>query len=235
MEAFIPISTNQYWFLSCYMLLMLFAPYINDAVQCLRKDDLKRLILLMVAVFYVLPTVIYYHVLGTGKNAINMLTLYLLGSYLRKYASDEDLSNKALVATFASSTFAILLLNCAASAVTGSVHILFARDCSIFVLLQAVSLFIMFKRYNFVSVSVNGVSRHVLAAYLFEGAFRASVLPLIIDVGMCQGSEMWPALSILISLLTITACVLIDVPIQRVVALVVDVLQLLVKRVLRAD
>ena len=36
----------------------------------------------MSAVFLVAPTVIYYSVLGGGKNVINMLLLYFLGSYM---------------------------------------------------------------------------------------------------------------------------------------------------------
>lgn len=97
-----------------------------------------------------------------------MFFIYLLGGYLKKYSSDERFSNKAIKGIWVSSTFAVFLLDCIVTAVTGSIHIPIARDCGAFVLLQALSIFILFKRYFFVSVGINCVSMHVLAAYQFE-------------------------------------------------------------------
>lgn len=81
-KAFIPVSTNCYWFISCYILLMIFSPYINRAIDSMSELQHRQLLLLMSAVFLVAPTVIYYSVLGGGKNVINMLLLYFLGSYI---------------------------------------------------------------------------------------------------------------------------------------------------------
>ena len=63
-KAFIPVSTNCYWFISCYILLMIFSPYINRAIDSMSELQHRQLLLLMSAVFLVAPTVIYYSVLG---------------------------------------------------------------------------------------------------------------------------------------------------------------------------
>lgn len=63
-KAFIPVSTNCYWFISCYILLMIFSPYINRAIDSMSELQHRQLLLLMSAVFLVTPTVIYYSVLG---------------------------------------------------------------------------------------------------------------------------------------------------------------------------
>ena len=66
-KAFIPVSTNCYWFISCYILLMIFSPYINRAINSMSELQHRQLLLFMSAVFLVAPTVIYYSVLGEAR------------------------------------------------------------------------------------------------------------------------------------------------------------------------
>lgn len=63
-KAFIPVSTNCCWFISCYILLMIFSPYINKAIDSMCELKHRQLLLLRSAVFLVAPTAIYYSVLG---------------------------------------------------------------------------------------------------------------------------------------------------------------------------
>jgi len=65
-KAFIPVSTNCYWFISCYILLI-FSPYINRAINSMSELQHRQLLLFMSAVFLVAPTVIYYSVLGEAR------------------------------------------------------------------------------------------------------------------------------------------------------------------------
>ena len=67
-KAFIPVSTNCYWFISCYILLMIFSPYIKRAIDSMSELQHRQLLLIMSAVFLVAPTVIYYSVLGGGQE-----------------------------------------------------------------------------------------------------------------------------------------------------------------------
>ena len=63
-KAFIPVSTNRYWFITCYILLMLFAPYLNSAIDLMNQKQFTQLLMSMILVFVVAPTVLYYSVLG---------------------------------------------------------------------------------------------------------------------------------------------------------------------------
>ena len=63
-KALIPISTNCYWYISCYILLMLFSPYINKSIGLMSELQHRQLLMLMSAVFLIAPTVLYYSVLG---------------------------------------------------------------------------------------------------------------------------------------------------------------------------
>lgn len=65
--AVIPISTNRYWFISCYIILMLFAPYINRVIESISQPQFTRLLVLMSVAFLLSPTLLYYSVLGGAK------------------------------------------------------------------------------------------------------------------------------------------------------------------------
>lgn len=67
LKAFIPLSTNCYWFMTCYILLMLFAPYLNYAIDSMNKKQFTQLLISMTLVFVVAPTVLYYSVLGGAR------------------------------------------------------------------------------------------------------------------------------------------------------------------------
>ena len=206
-KAFIPVSTNCYWFISCYILLMIFSPYINRAIDSMSELQHRQLLLLMSAVFLVAPTVIYYSVLGGGKNVINMLLLYFLGSYIRKRFDKKSLL-KILIATTALN---VLLNSLISIATGGKLHIPFARDCSVFIVIEATVLMMFFMKVEFHSDFINRVAKHVFAVYLFEGALRQIVQNIVFDYSIYEGEWYWPLVNIAVALIAMAGCMSIDV------------------------
>ena len=211
-KAFIPVSTNCYWFISCYILLMIFSTYINRAIDSMSELQHRQLLLLMSAVFLVAPTVIYYSVLGGGKNVINMLLLYFLGSYIRKYSLDERFDKKSLLKILIATTALNVLLNSLISIATGGKpHIPFARDCSVFIVIEATVLMMFFMKVEFHSDFINRVAKHVFAVYLFEGALRQIVQNIVFDYSIYEGEWYWPLVNIAVALIAMAGCMSIDV------------------------
>lgn len=220
-KAFIPVSTNCYWFISCYILLMIFSPYINRAIDSMSELQHRQLLLLMSAVFLVAPTVIYYSVLGGGgKNVINMLLLYFLGSYIRKYSLDERFDKKSLLKILIATTALNVLLNSLISIATGGKpHIPFARDCSVFIVIEATVLMMFFMKVEFHSNFINRVAKHVFAVYLFEGALRQIVQNIVFDYSIYEGEWYWPLVNIAVALIAMVGCMSIDVLFQPILNL----------------
>ena len=215
-KAFIPVSTNCYWFISCYILLMIFSPYINRAINSMSELQHRQLLLLMSAVFLVAPTVIYYSVLGGGgKNVINMLLLYFLGSYIKKYSLDERFDKKSLLKILIATTALNVLLNSLISIATGGKpHIPFARDCSVFIVIEATVLMMFFMKVEFHSDFINRVAKHVFAVYLFEGALRQIVQNIVFDYSIYEGEWYWPLVNIAVALIAMVGCMSINVLFQ---------------------
>lgn len=79
-----------------------------------------------------------------------MLLLYFLGSYIRKYSLDERFDKKSLLKILIATTALNVLLNSLISIATGGKpHIPFARDCSVFIVIEATVLMMFFMKVEF--------------------------------------------------------------------------------------
>lgn len=78
-KALLPFSTNEFWFFTCYLLILLFSPYLNEFVDSSSQQQFKKLLTALCLVFVLLPSVLYFHPLGSGKNILNLVFVYLLG------------------------------------------------------------------------------------------------------------------------------------------------------------
>lgn len=82
------ISTT-YWYVVDYIVLLFLMPYLNLLIQHLNKDELKRLISVIIIVTMLLPILI-----GTDATGFNggyslawMVFLFFVGAYEKKYSS----------------------------------------------------------------------------------------------------------------------------------------------------
>ena len=64
-----------------------------------------------------------------------------------------------------------------------SVAVPFARDCSIFIICFAVLVFLIFRRLEFFSATINLVAESVFAIYLLNGAGAVLYSSVFMDVG----------------------------------------------------
>lgn len=119
-----------------------------------------------------------------------MLLLYFLGSYIRKYSLDERFDKKSLLKILIATTALNVLLNSLISIATGGKpHIPFARDCSVFIVIEATVLMMFFMKVEFHSDFINRVAKHVFAVYLFEGALRQIVQNIVFDYRITEEKE----------------------------------------------
>ena len=78
-----PILFKEYWFITCYIMLYLFFPYLNLILIRLKKNELKSLLILLILIFCILQTFI-----GTRlfySEFIWFIVLYFIVFYIKKY------------------------------------------------------------------------------------------------------------------------------------------------------
>lgn len=93
----------------------------------------------------------------------------------------------------------------------GKPHIPFARDCSVFIVIEATVLMMFFMKVEFHSDFINRVAKHVFAVYLFEGALRQIVQNIVFDYSIYEGEWYWPLVNIAVALIAMVGCMSIDV------------------------
>lgn len=87
-DAFFPIVSGQYWYITAYFGLLVFMPVINNGLNALTDKQLKQLVLLMFIIFSILPAVLNNRVpefsLSKGFEMTWLLILYIIGAYLKR-------------------------------------------------------------------------------------------------------------------------------------------------------
>ena len=176
-QAIFPILSNVWWFMSAYILLYLFSPFLNSALQNISIRKLTVLFLLIIVIFYLLPIfqVIFPLVdKQEGMGIMGFITLYIIGAYLAKAKFSLSV-NQCLVGLVANNL--IVLLSKVVFAWWFAKHqlnigsSLFYHYNTIFQLLNAVLLFLLFKQMKFITkfhTSITYVSASVFAIYLIH-------------------------------------------------------------------
>ena len=81
-EAILPVSSGRYWYFSAYTGLFVFIPFLNYALCSLRKEDTKRVVLLLIA-FTAYDTLVHKFTLNNGYSVIWLIIMYLIGGVIR--------------------------------------------------------------------------------------------------------------------------------------------------------
>lgn len=88
-KAFLPISYNQYWFISAYIGMYLLSPVINVLLRSLNQRQHLGTILLLLAMFSLWPDMLpYANPLGISSKGYTMVwfvVLFIIAAYIRKY------------------------------------------------------------------------------------------------------------------------------------------------------
>ena len=91
-SSLIPILSKKYWFMTCYVVLYCFSPYLNRLVQNLSQKSYEQLLLLWGFFFIFAPTILFFEIQNdTGKGIINVTLAYLIGHIILRFARDNNL------------------------------------------------------------------------------------------------------------------------------------------------
>ena len=208
-KAFLPFTLNEYWFVTCYLLLTIFSPYLDMLGDNLSNKDLKRLLTILFVLQ--IPALL--------KNIIiNQFLLAVIGYYSGKYIflnkkKFTTLNNKLLWFSFFTlyliGLFSIFILRSIGMAFNQSGHFLG------YVLAFCLSITMFLIAINARPISskiVNYVSKSVFALYLIteQPTFRYILWEKLLNVGKYQNSVIFPLQGIFVVFGICIVCFLID-------------------------
>lgn len=164
--ALFPTLTSKSWFVTGYMILLIFSDFVNDFLDSLDEDRFRRFLLIMIIIFFVAPTIIYIDIFGTGgKDIIHLFVAYVLGRYIRKYR-DKEYNPRSIWLCLSGVIITAFICNLVTE--TMGVRFWFCRDCSVFMLAEAVMFFLLLKDKYISSKIINYLFRNILSVLLGE-------------------------------------------------------------------
>lgn len=170
-----PIAYSQYWFITCYVVIMILSPYINKFIRCMERKELRNLLITMIILWPITMTF-----LG-GNFAFNQLSwlivLYIMAAYIKLYIKFDDKAiKKNKIIMIVSSVFLVLspIIYNTLGRITGiEEYTKSSRDLasisSILVLVVSVSIFLYFiNKKKFSNNIINNVAKCILGVYLIH-------------------------------------------------------------------
>ena len=172
----LPLLTNQYWFFTVYVLLILVSPFINHLICQLDRKEYRNMLIVLIAIFSIATSLnTFGDSFGTvyGYSLTWFVVLYIIGGYLRRF----DIKNRRygvwyFVFVLVLFVFRLLMNFGPLKSIHGILSILSDTYTSIFVLGASVSLFLAFskskKQYRKTGKLIALVSSLSFAVYLIH-------------------------------------------------------------------
>jgi len=216
--SLLPFSLNEYWFVTCYLLLMLFSPYLDVLGDSLSDNNLKRL--LTILFILQIPALL-------NNMIINRFLLAIIGYYTGKYIFLNknffiDLNSKILFLFF----LILYLIDLLSIFLMRSIGVEFQHSAHFtqYILAFCLSVTLILITINAKPLSsklINYISKSVFALYLIteQSSFRHILWGRIFNVGRFQDSVVFPLQGIIVVSEICIACFLIDFIRRSIVSL----------------
>ncbi|MBQ3497900.1 MAG: acyltransferase [Clostridia bacterium] len=170
-RALLPITLGEHWFVTVYIALMLFSPFINKLISVITRRQFAVLSCTMLILWAVVPT--FTKMSFYSREFTQCLMFYLLGAYLRMYP-DNFLSRKHNAVLVTVLSFALMMLSAVVCDILSQNFGIFsggsywyARN-SVFVIAAALSLLVIFTKLNIKSKAVNTIASCTFGVYLIH-------------------------------------------------------------------
>lgn len=79
-----PVAGRKYWFATCYVFLLLLAPFLNCMIEKMEEKQLKELVLIIIFILSGISTVFFFFndvMLDGGKGLAWIVLCYIVGGY----------------------------------------------------------------------------------------------------------------------------------------------------------
>lgn len=95
----LPILSGKFWYMTSYFPLFFVGPYINECISKMSTDTSKKLLFTLIAVFSC-GGMLVDNYMGGGYSFIWLLTLYIIGSIMKKIRLFETIKTPYLLVVY---------------------------------------------------------------------------------------------------------------------------------------
>ena len=187
-RSLFPITFNNNWFITCYILFMMALPGLNLILIKIDGSKHRLLAVVFVTIYSVLQMI--YKDLFYYTPLMGFITIYICVSYIRRLETRNN-KFKIYLKPFLFFSTLLFLFSILALQILGSNISLFANKmlyyCNInnpFIILLSINLFLIVKEKSFYSSFVNKIASFSLLIYLIHEniLFRENIKPKVWEI-----------------------------------------------------
>lgn len=210
-RAALPVIMNEYWFITCYIILMLFSPYIDIALGTLTKKQFAQLLLLFMCLMFVQLV---------SSEIVNRLIFavfaYSLGYYIKEYSKQFINGNKKVIMLV---FVGAVLLDVLSIYVSRKIGISFSHSAHFtqyvlpIIIGGGILMFVSTEVNTFENRVINLYAASVLPIYLITESvvFRDYMWSKLFNVGQYQNSPFFYLIAVGITFIICFACATVDI------------------------
>lgn len=226
LKSIFPVTFNQYWFVSSYVVLFLLIPFLNKLISNLSKREYLYFLIIMSLFINILPSITLTNF--PINNIGYLIYIYFLGGYLKLYGKSNQKKFQYLITSLIFYIIPIILtiilelLALKINFLSDKIYNYLSLN-SIFLYISAISLFMFFKnikinsKFNkvilFFSTTTFGVylihENHFIRDILWKNFFNLNNITNFSTL-FCY--------SLLIIILVYVVCSIVDYLYQKIIA-----------------
>lgn len=177
-KMFIPITTNQYWFMTAYMGLYILIPFINKLANSLSKKQYLALIIILTILLSLVKTINPENGVFEANNGYGLcwvVFVYLLAGYIRLHLK-KDFKTYNLLTVYFSMIFIQIIIRQLCEISTWYIAKEYLKISltytPIYILIESVAVFLIFRKINIKNKIINkcilAISPLTLGVYLIH-------------------------------------------------------------------
>lgn len=160
-KVIIPYLWNNRWFVEAYIILIMLIPFINAGLRTINKKQHSLLLGITSSLFILWPSFLPNPPIDDfGYGFVHFINLYILTSYIKRFSNVLPSKLFCLVIFF--SSFALILWQSLHGIATSWMY------NNIFVVLESISLFLIFIQFDFKSPIVNLLASTSFGVFLIH-------------------------------------------------------------------
>ena len=196
-----PISRSPWWFMTCYIVLMLISPGLNIVKNNATDKQYKQIIAILVFLSCISGFIFTNGLINpNGFNLFHFITLYFVGDAIKRFKVAQYFKTYQLWTIYIISTIALFVY---LKIISGN-----TKYNNLFLMIAAVSFFCIFTKSKLDNKKINNIARYMLPLYLLqESPFGFKIYKFLYSKGVelnFTGWEYYHLLAIyIIALLTL--------------------------------
>ena len=216
-KTIFPITHEEWWFASTYVVLYLLHPFLNMLLNHIDKKTFQNLLVLLIIIWCIIPSFSFSEY--QSNNLLWFITLYSIAAYIRLFDLNPIFELKhyvRLCILFSALRYltGIVLIIIGTKLAFATAHALaFYRMQSVLTLLSALSMFMVFKNINMsYSWWINVIASGTFGVYLIHDhrIIREFLWIKLFNVASYQNTVLLIPYSIGVVFLIYLTCTLID-------------------------